>query len=190
MSSGTRSRTTAATEVCALCYVFTSSVPCLFLVVCFVGQAAVCQLCHSVVCLKICAAFNADNVCTTSHASTGALVPHVSAALRSKEAHLCAVIWDALKAACDEPDPNMAATILDSAGVIVSKADLSECYDAKGARALLCFRLVWRTAQCWSWSLQPSAHGVSVAMDKHLGIWQPHNSSTMPQASSTSCQSM
>ncbi|KAK9828429.1 hypothetical protein WJX81_007321 [Elliptochloris bilobata] len=42
------------------------------------------------------------------------------------------VIWDALKAACDEPNPNMAATILDSAGVIVSKADLSECYDAKG----------------------------------------------------------
>ena len=47
----------------------------------------------------------------------------------------CAVIWDALKAACDEPDPNMAATILDSAGVVVSKADLSECYDAKGALA-------------------------------------------------------
>lgn len=43
------------------------------------------------------------------------------------------VIWDALKAACDEPDPEMAATILDSAGVIVSKQDLSECYDAKGA---------------------------------------------------------
>ena len=45
------------------------------------------------------------------------------------------MIWDALKAACDEPDPNMAATILDSAGVVVSKADLSECYDAKGALA-------------------------------------------------------
>ena len=29
----------------------------------------------------------------------------------------------------------MAATILDSAGVVVSKADLSECYDAKGALA-------------------------------------------------------
>lgn len=43
------------------------------------------------------------------------------------------VIWDALKAACDEPDPEMAATILDSAGVMVSKQDLSECYDAKGA---------------------------------------------------------
>lgn len=43
------------------------------------------------------------------------------------------VIWDALKAACDEPNPEMAATILDSAGVMVSKQDLSECYDAKGA---------------------------------------------------------
>lgn len=43
------------------------------------------------------------------------------------------VIWDALQAACDEPNPDMAATILDSAGVMVSKPDLSECYDAKGA---------------------------------------------------------
>lgn len=46
------------------------------------------------------------------------------------------VIWDALKAACDEPNPQHAALILDSAGVIVSKADLSECYDAKGEHAL------------------------------------------------------
>lgn len=44
-----------------------------------------------------------------------------------------AVIWDALKAAC-EADLETARTILDSAGVIVAAADMSICYDERGRK--------------------------------------------------------
>lgn len=44
-----------------------------------------------------------------------------------------AVIWDALKAAC-EADHETAKTIIHSADIIVSKPDMSVCYDERGAR--------------------------------------------------------
>ncbi|XP_020088644.1 ubiquitin domain-containing protein 1-like [Ananas comosus] len=42
-------------------------------------------------------------------------------------------IWDALQAAA-EADLNFAQTIIDSAGIIVSNADMSLCYDERGAK--------------------------------------------------------
>lgn len=44
-----------------------------------------------------------------------------------------AVIWDALRAACDA-DVATARTILDSAGVIVAAPDMSVCYDEQGSK--------------------------------------------------------
>jgi hypothetical protein len=46
---------------------------------------------------------------------------------------LPAVIWDALKAAC-EADLETARAILDSAGVIVASADMTICYDERGRK--------------------------------------------------------
>lgn len=43
------------------------------------------------------------------------------------------VIWDALKAAC-EADLETAQLILESAGIIVAAADMSQCYDERGAK--------------------------------------------------------
>ena len=43
-----------------------------------------------------------------------------------------AVIWDALKAAC-EADHVTAKAIIESAGIIVRKADMTVCYDELGA---------------------------------------------------------
>lgn len=40
-------------------------------------------------------------------------------------------IWDALQAAA-EADLTLAQAIVDSAGVIVQKADLTVCYDERG----------------------------------------------------------
>lgn len=40
-------------------------------------------------------------------------------------------IWDALQAAA-EADLTLAQVIVDSAGVIVQKADLTVCYDERG----------------------------------------------------------
>ncbi|KAK1426488.1 hypothetical protein QVD17_15162 [Tagetes erecta] len=42
-------------------------------------------------------------------------------------------IWDALRAAA-EADLSLAQTIVDSAGIIVQKADLTVCYDERGAK--------------------------------------------------------
>ncbi|XP_077229373.1 uncharacterized protein LOC143862252 [Tasmannia lanceolata] len=42
-------------------------------------------------------------------------------------------IWDALRAAADA-DLNLAQTIVDSAGVIVTSADMTTCYDERGAK--------------------------------------------------------
>ncbi|WOK95720.1 ubiquitin domain-containing protein 1 [Canna indica] len=42
-------------------------------------------------------------------------------------------IWDALRAAA-EADINLAQAIVDSAGIIVSNADLTVCYDERGAK--------------------------------------------------------
>ncbi|XP_076948590.1 uncharacterized protein LOC143620892 [Bidens hawaiensis] len=42
-------------------------------------------------------------------------------------------IWDALQAAA-EADLTLAQTIIESAGVIVQKADLTVCYDERGAK--------------------------------------------------------
>nr|XP_043624986.1 ubiquitin domain-containing protein 1-like [Erigeron canadensis] len=42
-------------------------------------------------------------------------------------------IWDALQAAA-EADLTLAQAIVDSAGVIVQKADLTVCYDERGAK--------------------------------------------------------
>lgn len=43
------------------------------------------------------------------------------------------VIWDALKGAC-EADPETAKIIIQSAGIIVSKPDMTVCYDERGAK--------------------------------------------------------
>lgn len=48
----------------------------------------------------------------------------------------CAVIWDALKAAC-EADLQTAALIVESAGIIVSVPDMSTCFDERGKLKLL-----------------------------------------------------
>ncbi|XP_042424193.1 ubiquitin domain-containing protein 1-like [Zingiber officinale] len=42
-------------------------------------------------------------------------------------------IWDALRAAA-EADLSLAQTIVDSAGIIVSNADMTVCYDERGAK--------------------------------------------------------
>ncbi|KAD4982473.1 hypothetical protein E3N88_19144 [Mikania micrantha] len=42
-------------------------------------------------------------------------------------------IWDALQAAA-EADITLAQAIIDSAGIIVQKADLTVCYDERGAK--------------------------------------------------------
>ncbi|KAI4374688.1 hypothetical protein MLD38_012653 [Melastoma candidum] len=42
-------------------------------------------------------------------------------------------IWDALRAAA-EADPTLAQAIVDSAGVIVQNADMTVCYDERGAK--------------------------------------------------------
>ncbi|XP_073008127.1 uncharacterized protein [Typha latifolia] len=42
-------------------------------------------------------------------------------------------IWDALRAAV-EADLNLAQAIVDSAGIIVSSADMTICYDERGAK--------------------------------------------------------
>ncbi|KAH9617508.1 hypothetical protein KSS87_007812 [Heliosperma pusillum] len=42
-------------------------------------------------------------------------------------------IWDALRAA-SEADLSLAQAVIDSAGVIVQNADLTVCYDEKGAK--------------------------------------------------------
>ncbi|XP_074575833.1 uncharacterized protein LOC141832239 [Curcuma longa] len=42
-------------------------------------------------------------------------------------------IWDALRAAA-EADLSLAQTIVDSAGIIISNADMTVCYDERGAK--------------------------------------------------------
>ncbi|XP_065017114.1 uncharacterized protein LOC135643718 [Musa acuminata AAA Group] len=42
-------------------------------------------------------------------------------------------IWDALRAAA-EADINLAQAIVDSAGIIISNADMTLCYDERGAK--------------------------------------------------------
>ncbi|ONK68451.1 uncharacterized protein A4U43_C05F11670 [Asparagus officinalis] len=42
-------------------------------------------------------------------------------------------IWDALRAAV-EADLNLAQAIVDSAGVIIASADMTTCYDERGAK--------------------------------------------------------
>lgn len=43
------------------------------------------------------------------------------------------VIWDALKAVCEERDIKTARAIIDSAGIIVAAENLTVCYDTRGA---------------------------------------------------------
>lgn len=52
-----------------------------------------------------------------------------------------AVIWDALKAAC-ESDLQTAQLIVNSAGVIVTVPDLSTCFDERGDHARLVYLLL------------------------------------------------
>ena len=47
--------------------------------------------------------------------------------------HFHAVIWDALKAACDADLPT-AKIILESAGVVVASDNMTVCYDERGAQ--------------------------------------------------------
>lgn len=47
-----------------------------------------------------------------------------------------AEIWDALRAAA-EADINLAQAIVDSAGIIISNADMTLCYDERGENNLL-----------------------------------------------------
>ncbi|GIL51983.1 hypothetical protein Vafri_7947 [Volvox africanus] len=42
-------------------------------------------------------------------------------------------IWDALKAAC-EAEPETCKLLVESAGIIVAAADMSVCYDERGAK--------------------------------------------------------
>ncbi|KAH7657736.1 hypothetical protein IHE45_17G040900 [Dioscorea alata] len=42
-------------------------------------------------------------------------------------------IWDALRVAADS-ELSLAQTIIDSAGIIVSSADMTTCYDERGAK--------------------------------------------------------
>ncbi|KAF9587760.1 hypothetical protein IFM89_004737 [Coptis chinensis] len=51
----------------------------------------------------------------------------------SHKSSLFSEIWDALRAAA-EADIAFAQAIVDSAGVIVSSADLTTCYDERGAK--------------------------------------------------------
>ncbi|MQM12187.1 hypothetical protein Taro_045101 [Colocasia esculenta] len=41
-------------------------------------------------------------------------------------------IWDALRAAAEAADLTLAQAIVDSAGIIVSNADMTTCYDERG----------------------------------------------------------
>ncbi|KAL6546471.1 hypothetical protein OROMI_022192 [Orobanche minor] len=43
-------------------------------------------------------------------------------------------IWDALKAAAETSDLTLAKTIVDCAGIIAQKSDLTVCYDERGAK--------------------------------------------------------
>lgn len=55
----------------------------------------------------------------------------LSAVQCSMLTQLFAVIWDALKAAC-ESDLATAKVIVESAGIIVAAEDMSVCYDERG----------------------------------------------------------
>jgi hypothetical protein len=57
----------------------------------------------------------------------------------------CAVIWDALKATCEAPDPETARLIVDSAGIIVGKPDMTVCYDERGVPLLY----TWKPNICY-----------------------------------------
>lgn len=48
-----------------------------------------------------------------------------------------AVIWDAIKASCESDDLATARLILDTAGVIVARPDMTIMYDERGARYVL-----------------------------------------------------
>lgn len=48
-----------------------------------------------------------------------------------------AVIWDAIKAACEADDMATTRLILETAGVIVAKPDLTVMYDERGVRYAL-----------------------------------------------------
>jgi len=56
------------------------------------------------------------------------------------------VIWDALKGTCEAPDPETARLIIESAGIIVGKADGTVFYDERGAQKLHCLVRPRRTA--------------------------------------------
>ncbi|CAA6673015.1 unnamed protein product [Spirodela intermedia] len=43
-------------------------------------------------------------------------------------------IWDALRAAAEATDLALAQAIVDSAGIIISSADMTTCYDERGAK--------------------------------------------------------
>ncbi|KAF3675790.1 putative LRR receptor-like serine/threonine-protein kinase-like [Capsicum annuum] len=58
---------------------------------------------------------------------------HVSGTTGSIELDVYDQIWDALRAAA-EADISLAQTIVDSAGIIVQAADLTVCYDERGAK--------------------------------------------------------
>ncbi|KAL4204519.1 hypothetical protein AMTRI_Chr01g110280 [Amborella trichopoda] len=71
--------------------------------------------------------------CKTS--SSVSLVSLISSNLRKPVwDYLLHFIWDALRAAA-EADMSLAQAIVDSAGVIVTSADMSTCYDERGTYA-------------------------------------------------------
>lgn len=93
-------------------------------------------------------------------------------------------IWDALRAAA-EADLSLAQAIVDSAGVVVTSADMTMCYDERGMCILyFCFfKVLWRnhpnktfflcrcqvwTAQvCFEWAHQFDSR--QLMTEKHLG---------------------
>jgi len=65
------------------------------------------------------------------------------------------VIWDALKGTCEAPDPETARLIIESAGVIVGKADGTVFYDERGAQKAALLRqgqLITRASIWLLWS--------------------------------------
>ena len=73
--------------------------------------------------------------------------------------HLHAVIWDALKAACDADLPT-AKVILESAGVVVASDNMTVCYDERGVQAQALLHLRGDTIMETG-----SAHGMADAAD-------------------------
>ena len=81
--------------------------------------------------------------CASNNQQPSPQIPWV--AVLSQCVHTGAVIWDALKAACDA-DLATAKVILESAGVVVASDNMTICYDERGTRSPLGLLSAWA---CW-----------------------------------------